>query len=238
MSASDKRAQRETTIIQSTLTILKEKGFMDLKMSEVAKQAQLSMGTVYSHFSSKEDLLLGCAIHISRMIASIFHTVLSSPAPAMERLLTLNMAIWLCDARQPHHYYLRQLAMTPDIWQRASTGRARALDDIYHEKSQKVAALIIELMADNPAITDERREDTLSDILMGIWSLGEGLFQISMSGFGLKQPSLQKDNGFSLLTSNLAKYLQGWGWQAPFSQPVIENSKLQAEQVVATLIDQ
>ena len=211
---------------------------MDLKMSEVAKEAQLSMGTVYSHFSSKEDLLLGCAIDISRTIVSVFHKVLSSSTPAMERLLTLNMAIWLCDARQPHHYFLRQLAMTPDIWQRASTVRAQTLDDIYHEISQMVEALIVELMAENPAITDENREDTLADILMGIWSLGEGLFQISISGFGLKQPSLQKDNGFSLLTSNLAKYLQGWGWKTPFSQPMIENSKRQAEQVVSTFTDQ
>ncbi len=206
---------------------------MDLKMSEVAKQAQFSMGTVYSHFSSKEDLLLGCTIDISRTITSVFHKVLNSPAPAMERLLTLNMAIWLCYDRQPHHYFLRQLAMTPEIWQRASTGRAQVLDGIYQEMSQIVKALIIELMEDNPAITDKNGEDELSDILMGIWSLGEGLFQISMSGFGLKQPSLQKDNGFSLLTSNLAKYLQGWGWRAPFSPAMIDNCSLQAEQIVA-----
>lgn len=211
---------------------------MDLKMSEVAKQAQFSMGTVYSHFSSKEDLLLGCTIDISRTITSVFHQVLNSPAPAMERLLTLNMAIWLCYARQPHHYFLRQLAMTPEIWQRASTGRAQVLDGIYHEMSQMVAALIIELIEENPAITDNNREDALADILMGIWSLGEGLFQISMSGFGLKQPSLQKDNGFSLLTSNLAKYLQGWGWKTPFSPAMIENCNLQAEQVVSIYTDQ
>lgn len=209
---------------------------MDLKMSEVAKQAQFSMGTVYSHFSSKEDLLLGCAITISSTIATVFHKVLSSPVPAMERLLTLNIAIWLSYARQPNHYFLRQLAMTPDIWQRASTGRAQTLDDIYHKMSQMVKALIIELMADNPEITDQNREDALTDFVMGIWSLGEGLFQISMSGFGLKQSSLQKDNGFSLLTSNLAKYLQGWGWRSPFPPPMIDNCKLQAEQVVATYI--
>lgn len=238
MSASEKRAQREAAIIQSTLLILKEKGFMDLKMSEVAKQAQFSMGTVYSHFSSKEDLLLGCAIHISKTIASVFAQVIKSPAPPMERLLTLNMAIWLCDARQPHHYFLRQLAMTPDIWQRASQERARSLDDIYQVISQIVESLIIELMAENPSITQENREDALADILMGIWSLGEGLFQISMSGFGLKQPSLQKDNGFGLLSTNLAKYLQGWGWKAPFSSSLIENSKIQAEHIVSTFTDQ
>ncbi len=210
---------------------------MDLKMSEVAKHAQFSMGTVYSHFSSKEDLLLGCAIHISKTIASVFDQVIKNDAPPMERLLTLNMSIWLCDAQQPHHYFLRQLAMTPDIWQRASIERARALDDIYQTISQLVETLIIELMAENPSITDEDREHALADILMGIWSLGEGLFQISMSGFGLKQPSLQKDNGFGLLTSNLAKYLQGWGWPEPFPDSVITNSKLRAEQTVSEFTD-
>ncbi|KEI70677.1 TetR/AcrR family transcriptional regulator [Endozoicomonas elysicola] len=238
MSASEKRTQREAAIIQATLTLLQEKGFMDLKMSEVAKHAQFSMGTVYSHFSSKEDLLLGCAIHISKTIASVFDQVIHSPSPPMERLLILNMAIWLCDAQQPHHYFLRQLAMTPDIWQRASAERARALDDIYQTISQLVESLIIELMTENPTISEENKADALTDILMGIWSLGEGLFQISVSGFGLKQPSLQKDNGFGLLTTNLAKYLQGWGWQEPFSESTIANSKIKAEQTVARFTDQ
>nr|MDT0250802.1 TetR/AcrR family transcriptional regulator [Endozoicomonas sp.] len=238
MSASDKRTQREATIIQSTLHILKEKGFMDLKMSEVARQAQFSMGTVYSHFSSKEDLLLGCAIHISKTIASIFDQVIKSPTPPMERLLTLNIAIWLCDARQPHHYFLRKLAMTPDIWQRASAERVRALDDIYQIISQLVETLVIEAMTENPSITQENREDALTGILMGLWSLGEGLFQISMTGFGLKQPALQKDNGFSLLATNLGKYLQGWGWQDPFSETLIENSKIQAQRIVSAFTDQ
>lgn len=238
MSAPDKRTQREAAIIQSTLVILKEKGFMGLKMSEVAKQSQFSMGTVYSHFSSKEDLLLGCAVTISKTIAAVFEQVIKNPAPPMERLLTLDMAIWLYDARQPHHYFLRQLAMTPDTWQRASPERARALDDIYQMISQMVEALIVELMPENPSITQENQEDALTAILMGIWSLGEGLFQISMSGFGLKQPSSKKYDCLSLLSTNLSKYLQGWGWQAPFSEALIESSKIQAQRIVDAFTDQ
>ncbi len=230
-SAPDKRAQREAAIIQSALSLLIEKGFLDLKMSEVAKAARFSMGTVYSHFSSKEDLLLGCAITMARTMATIFQQTLASSAPAMEQLLTLKIAIWLCDAREPQRYFLRQLAMNPDIWQRASTVRAQELNTIYQSLSEVVVGLIRQLMAQNPAITDASKE-TENDILMGIWCLGEGLFQIRMSGFGLKQHALQMDSGFSLLTTNLAKYLQGWGWQAPFSQPMIDECRRRAEYIV------
>ena len=230
-SAPDKRVQREAAIIQSALSLYIEKGFLDLKMSEVAKAAGFSMGTVYSHFSSKEDLLLGCAITMARIMATIFQETLVSSASAMEQLLTLKIAIWLCDAREPHRYFLRQLAMTPDIWQRASAARVDELNDIYYALSEVVADLIRQMIQQNPSFT-ESSEETVNDILMGIWCLGEGLFQIRMSGFGLKQHALQKDSGFSLLTTNLIKYLQGWGWQAPSSVSMIEECLRRAEHIV------
>ena len=79
-------------------------------MSEVVKHAQFSMGTVYSHFSSKEDLLLGYAIHISKNIASVFDQAIKNDALPIERLLTLNMSIWLCDAQ--HHYFTSPAGQT------------------------------------------------------------------------------------------------------------------------------
>ena len=230
-SASDKRMQREAAIIQSALSLYMEKGFLDLKMSEVAKAAGFSMGTVYSHFSSKEDLLLGCAITMARMTETVFQQTLASSVSAMEQLLTLKIAIWICDARDPHRYFLRQLAMTPDIWQRASAARVHELNDIYYALSEMVADLIRKMIQQNSSFT-ESSEEAVNDILMGIWCLGEGLFQIRMSGFGLKQQALQKDSGFSLLTTNLIKYLQGWGWQAPSSPTKIEECRRRAEHIV------
>ncbi|MGB1270773.1 MAG: TetR/AcrR family transcriptional regulator [Endozoicomonas sp.] len=53
MSKLDKRLLCQADIIQATLTLLKQKRFLDLKMSEVARPAEYSMGTLYSHFSSR-----------------------------------------------------------------------------------------------------------------------------------------------------------------------------------------
>ncbi|WP_067581696.1 TetR/AcrR family transcriptional regulator [Endozoicomonas ascidiicola] len=235
MAASDKRAQRESDIIQSTLELLKQKGFMELKMSEVAKHAQYSMGTVYSHFSSKEDLLLGCATSVAGQAEATFQKILTSAIAPTERLLTLIIANWLSDARDPHYFFLRQLAMNPDIWTRASEKRAQALDDICHCVAQKVEALIVELLPDNPSLMTSKHDGTITDILMGLWSMSEGLYRISLSGFGLKQPSFHKDRGLNLLAINLEKYLRGWGWTLEFSPALIASCKAQAETMISEL---
>lgn len=48
---------RKEQILKAALEIFAEKGFQETTISEVAKKAKLSEGTIYEYFTSKEDLL-------------------------------------------------------------------------------------------------------------------------------------------------------------------------------------
>ncbi len=55
--AQKKRKKREK-IISAAIKLLSEKGFAKTKMKDIATEAQVADGTVYTYFSSKEDLMM------------------------------------------------------------------------------------------------------------------------------------------------------------------------------------
>jgi AcrR family transcriptional regulator len=72
MVRSEKRQKREEMILDRAQDQVAEFGFLDLKMSDLAKAADLSVGTLYAHFASKEDLLLGIAIRAGARRTAFF----------------------------------------------------------------------------------------------------------------------------------------------------------------------
>lgn len=57
MSSSNPRAVRKNKIMEAALAIFAEKGFQDTTISEISKAANVSEGTLYEYFKTKEDLL-------------------------------------------------------------------------------------------------------------------------------------------------------------------------------------
>ncbi|GEO06989.1 TetR family transcriptional regulator [Adhaeribacter aerolatus] len=51
-------ADKKRAIFESTLVLIKEKGFHGTPMSQIAKNAGVAAGTIYHHFDSKETLIL------------------------------------------------------------------------------------------------------------------------------------------------------------------------------------
>src|ERR1700687_1334032 len=51
------RQERETLILQVAEEVLMEKGYYDTSIDEIAARVGIAKGTVYLHFSSKEDLV-------------------------------------------------------------------------------------------------------------------------------------------------------------------------------------
>lgn len=58
MSRTSDMQQRKSQIINATMDALDEHGFCDLKISDVAKRANVSAGLVCHHFGTKRGLLL------------------------------------------------------------------------------------------------------------------------------------------------------------------------------------
>lgn len=209
MSRQQKRQQREADILAATIQLLEERSFLDLRMSDIAKSADCSMGAVYSHFSSKEDLLLGAACTVSRCRLSVMEDILITPIAPWEKMVLLALIMWRLDDMKPQHYQLQQLAMNRSVWERASSQRSHEVNELSEYFHRVSIHLSKDALTQIPNI--ECSDENASEMEVGLFGLTLGLYQIKESGFETFANYFKQDKGLRQLINLIERYLAGWG---------------------------
>ncbi len=75
---------KEQLIFQAALRLIQQEGFAGLKMSVLAKEAQMAAGTVYLYFKSKEDLINRLYLSLKRRNAKSLLEGYDASAPFMD----------------------------------------------------------------------------------------------------------------------------------------------------------
>lgn len=83
------RQQREQLILHASEEILLEKGYHEMSMDEVAARVGIAKGTLYLHFSRKEDLVLALLELQMQAILQNAQEAVSAPGSVRSRLETL-----------------------------------------------------------------------------------------------------------------------------------------------------
>ena len=107
------RVKKEDTVVRNlerifsaTLKISNQKGFQAMSMRDLSRETHLSMGALYSYFSSKEELL-AMLQHQRRMMTKRIlekHIKRETEPPAKLRLAILTH-LHLSEAMQPWFYF-------------------------------------------------------------------------------------------------------------------------------------
>lgn len=80
------RQEREGLILQVAEDVLLEKGYRDTSMDEIAARVGIAKGTLYLHFSKKEDLMLAFFRREMQKILDEFRQICSVAQPAQSKL--------------------------------------------------------------------------------------------------------------------------------------------------------
>ena len=209
MSRQLKRQQREADILAATIKLLDERSFLDLRMSDIAKAADCSMGAIYSHFSSKEDLLLGCANAICRIREPVKQRISQQDLPPHERMVLLCFCLWYGDDQYPGHYRLQQLAMNPSVWERASSQRYLAINEFSNELYAWMKVISKDLLEQHPTLVYS--EELALELELGLFACTWGLFQIKESGFEVFNQVLSAEKAYEMHKRQIKRFFASWG---------------------------
>jgi AcrR family transcriptional regulator len=88
------REERERLILEAAEELLAEKGYHEMSIDEIAARVGVSKGTVYLHFSSKEELVLAQLERGMRRFIQAADLVLASGAAPIEKLRSLMELIY------------------------------------------------------------------------------------------------------------------------------------------------
>jgi len=207
------RAAREADLLDRAYELVCEHGLVSLQMSHLAAAGEVAMGTLYSHFCSKEDLLLALSTRSStHRMAQIRRAVGWDECTRM-RMLAIAMADWLFMDEHPHYAQIDQYAISQVVWERASAERRIA----FAESREPIGALVHEVVRDARACGDlQEQAFTVEETPFGLWTMLIGTNQLTHAAGLLEHFQIEKP--YQLMVRHLTVWLNGMQWQ-PLMSP-------------------
>jgi len=235
MNRQIKRAEREQMILQKALYLFVDKGFLGVRMTDVARACALSMGTIYSHFAAKEDLLMGCATLLVREEKALYKGVIESDEPAMQRIVTGFTLNWLVAQYHPGLIEIENLSLMPSVWTRANPQRIQELNALHVSFFDMAQSLVLEMLSSDlngyAGLDDAARKELAVMLNHGMWGLCIGLNSTAQSGIARADGDQHEACSYKHFTTNVIHFLRGYGWAEAEPEQMFDacrNTALQA----------
>lgn len=232
-----KRQLREEQIIQASISLFAEKGFLGVRMSDIAKNCEISMGTIYSHFAAKEDLLMACATTIVARKMTLFRSIIESGIPVMQRIVTSLISSWLISQHHQDLIEMVHLSLMPSIWKRAKQEHVSKQIMLHESFFELAQPLILEMLSNefnNYTHLDRTERESLAlQFNHGVWGLCVGLNSTAQSGMAAAYSREPEACSYHLFSTNVIHFLQGYGWKEKDPQAFFDRCREKATVILA-----
>lgn len=128
-SKQQKLAEREQELLNLAEDLINQEGFATFTMDKLAAASGYSKGTMYNHFSGKEDCLAGLCIRGMGLIEELFNRAIAFNGTPREKILALNFAYQLYGQLQPTLSLAVLTARTPAFAEKTSPERSALMQE-------------------------------------------------------------------------------------------------------------
>lgn len=168
--------QREETIVQAAFELFAEHGTESVTMDNIAEKARIGKGTIYKHFSGKNDIFASMIIQQDQEILASLATI-SRDAPIMVQLKKTMRVFWEIqtqDIRKFSVYHkCDQLLLVDDM-----AARVRRRFERQHRLKTEFIREMIQKAIDEEIFVKESLED-LTVVATGLF---QGVFDLILQG--------------------------------------------------------
>jgi len=119
------RAAREQLMIDHATRLLLRDGYQNLNLDELAEAIEYSKGTIYLHFSTKEDLALAVATRALKERADLFERAATFEGRSRERARAIGFACVQFGLEHRDYFNVEMMLKSASFWEKASEERKR-----------------------------------------------------------------------------------------------------------------
>ncbi len=201
--------QREALILETAQTIWHRHGYNYLTMERLAEAVEYSKGTIYNHFSSKEDLVCTICCNYIRNLIDIFRRAAAYPGSTRERFLAIGIGYSLYHQIHTRDALNIQTVKSHSVREKIRPEKLAELESLEREISAITRDVVLDALAcgDLPA----SESDHADCIVFGIWSMHYGALLLENSDIPLDK--LGYGPVVSMMWRNANRFLDGYGWQ-------------------------
>jgi AcrR family transcriptional regulator len=206
-------SKRHIRILKKTLKLAISKGFLSLKISDLAKASDISIGTFYSHFANKEDLILSLAKIAWEGRLEVFTALFSDDKlEADSKYIGGAFCDYLFSLDHPALFESEQLAGTSAVWNAGSSGIKSEIIILHQKIKDQVSAGALNAIQAGKFLSknDSKNQAGLMDT--GVWSLMMGSSYVTYAEKIMGESNKQQKAIPDFLKENLKALCIGYGW--------------------------
>jgi len=207
-------ADRHDLFLEIAENILAEEGFHLLSMERIAELAEYSKGTIYQHFTCKEEILIQLCIRCMSTLQSLFKKASEYDGTHRDRIIAAFYAhqIW---ARTGNNQtdMLMHLSMH-GVREKVTQSSLQKHDELEQQLVGMVNHIVNQALQDGDLKQQKHIQPT--EIVFGAWALNSGgqmlqLCDLPLDEFGITEPDMS-------LLRTLNVMLDGLNWQPLHSE--------------------
>ena len=168
---------RETDLLKVARRLFLAKGMDGLTMEKLAAGTEFSKGTIYQHFTSKEDVLAALCLESGRFRLSLLERAALFKGRSRERALSLAKADYIVFRLHPDYWRTEQLINVLSLTTKISAARKASLEAL----AERSASIALGVIRDGIASGDLTLPAGLTPekLLLALLGLTRGLYLCS-----------------------------------------------------------
>lgn len=201
--------EREDLILDIARRMLVERGYLGLNMDRIAEASEYSKGTIYQHFTCKEDLVIALSIQTMAKREEFFRRAAQFRGLTRERIVAIGVAEDLFVRLYPYHFRSEQIVRMSALREKTTQLRNDALDAC----ESRCLAVVSEIVAEAVRRGDVELRDGMppEDVCFVLWCMTLGAHTLMASDIKLTERGV-KDASKSLRFGT-QYLLDGMGWK-------------------------
>ena len=207
-------AQRETLIIDTARHLLLEIGYIELNMDRIAELTEYSKGTIYQHFSCKEEILVAMLIQSAQKCGMFLLRGSRFQGTPRERVAAMALGYDLFIRLNPDHFKSKLLLLNASIRGKASPAWQKNLE----RAEQENIGIVFEVLRDavKEGHLQLRKGVTIEEVTFGLWTGAFGAYvlmfsEVNLFALGILDPR-------KAVWENIHALLDGFGWHPFFHE--------------------
>jgi AcrR family transcriptional regulator len=168
------RVQRWESILDAAERVFFSKGVREATMDEVAEAAELSKGTIYLYFKSKQEIYYNINHRALLILRKMFEQVMDLPVPGAEKIREIGRAYYRFSQEYPD-YFEAMMHFEAEVLKAEDAG---SIGIECHEAGMEVLGLVAESIRQGIADGSLRSDlDPMKTSIL-LWAQTDGVIRI------------------------------------------------------------
>lgn len=201
--------EREAKILEVARPIVVHDGYHGLNMDRIAEAVSYSKGTIYNHFSCKEEIIIALAIQNVAKRIELFRRAAQFKGRPRHRMMSICLAAEMFVRNYSDYFQFEQILRLDSVREKTSEKRQSVIQNCEIQCMSVVSGVVRDAIATG----DLKLPDHVSPekLVFGLWSLTSGAYSIALTSDSL--PELGVDEPFAAVREQVAIMLDGYRWK-------------------------